>query len=119
MTISKRRKAIKLETTGKKPGPLPTIYDDAAVIRQVAAKLADEGKDVVLVGHSYGGVPATEAIKGISKAEREKEGKKGGVVRVAYMTCLVPAVGENAGDVLAAAQLADEEPKQLLAPDAV
>ena len=48
-------------------GPAPTMYDDAAFIANEVGKLADEGKDVVLFAHSYGGLPATESIKKLSK----------------------------------------------------
>jgi hypothetical protein len=89
--------AIDLPTVTKRPGPLPTMHDDAAHINAVAAKLADEGKDVVLVAHSYGGVPASESLKRVTKTEREKAGKKGGVVRVAYLTALVPELGTSCG----------------------
>ncbi|KAF2684508.1 alpha/beta-hydrolase [Lentithecium fluviatile CBS 122367] len=91
---------IDLRTVGKKPGSPPSMYDDAAHINSELAKLADEGEEIVLVGHSYGGIPVSESIKGVSKAEREKMGKKGGVVRVAYMTALVPEVGGNAASAL-------------------
>jgi pimeloyl-ACP methyl ester carboxylesterase len=89
-------KPIELRSVGKKPGPLPTIYDDAAAIASELTKLADEGKEIVLVGHSYGGIPISQCMEGLSRAAREKEGKKGGVVRLAYMTALVPAIGTNA-----------------------
>lgn len=88
-------KAVELRTVGKRPGPPPTMYDDAAAIASEVEKLADEGKDVVLVGHSYGGLPISQSLKGLSRAAREKEGKKGGVVRLAYLAALVPAIGEN------------------------
>lgn len=78
-----------------------TMYDDAAFIAKEVEKLADEGRHVVLIPHSYGGVPATESTKGLSKEERKKQGKKGGVVRLAYMTCIVPAVGGSAGSTMA------------------
>jgi len=87
---------VALRTVGKKPGPLPTIYDDAAFIASEVEKLADDGKEMVLMGHSYGGIPISQCMEGLSLAAREKEGKKGGVVRIAYMTALVPAMGENA-----------------------
>ena len=77
------------------------MYADAAFIAQEIEKLADEGKDVILIGHSYGGVPLSESTKGLGKEEREKEGKKGGVVRLGYLTALVPPVGTSAGGVLA------------------
>jgi hypothetical protein len=101
---------------GKKPG-LPTMADDAAAIKQTATKFADEGKDVVIIAHSYSGTPTSESIKGISKVEREKEGKKGGVVRVAYMTALVPALGGSSGALMAVAQT--PAPEGLMAVDAV
>lgn len=77
------------------------MYEDAALIAKEVEKLADEGKDVILIPHSYGGVPTTQSTKGLSKSERQKEGKKGGVVRIAYMTALVPAVGATGMSVLA------------------
>jgi hypothetical protein len=92
--------AIDLRTVGKKPGPPPTMYDDAAFINSEVGKLADEGKDIVLMGHSYGGIPVSEGLKGVSKKEREACGKKGGVVRVAYLAALVPEVGENSTSTL-------------------
>lgn len=98
-------RALHLPTVGLGPGKPregtpPTMYDDAAFIAKEVEKLADEGKDVILIAHSYGGIPVTESVKGLSKEERAKAGKKGGVVRIAYMTCLVPEVGQNAMGIL-------------------
>lgn len=97
-------RGLHLPSVAPETGPVglpPSMYDDAAFIAAEIEKLADEGEDVVLVAHSYGGVPATESLKGLSKEERAKAGKKGGVVRLAYLTCLVPAVGSNSASVLA------------------
>ncbi|KAI1413717.1 alpha/beta-hydrolase [Hypoxylon sp. FL1857] len=85
---------------GPRPGELPSMYDDAAFIAKEVASLADEGKDIVLIGHSYGGVPLTQSTKGVTKVERQKQGKKGGIVRLAYMTALVPALGKSAVNIL-------------------
>jgi alpha-beta hydrolase superfamily lysophospholipase len=96
--------ALHIPSVGPETGPVgppPSMYDDAAFIAREVEKLADEGNDLLLVAHSYGGVPATESLKGLSKEERAKSGKAGGVVRLAYMTCLVPAVGSNSATVLA------------------
>ena len=87
--------------TGPREGAPPTMYDDAAFIASEAEKLADEGKDVIIFAHSYGGVPATESTKRVGKEERQKRGKKGGIVNLAFMTCLVPAVGGSAASILA------------------
>jgi hypothetical protein len=81
-------------------GPAPSMYDDAAMVAQEAERLADQGKDVIIIAHSYGGVPVSQAPRGLGKDERKAQGKPGGVVRLAYMTCLVPAIGKSAMDVL-------------------
>ncbi|KAF2705646.1 alpha/beta-hydrolase [Pleomassaria siparia CBS 279.74] len=94
---------VAIVTVGKKPGMPPSMYDDAAVISEAVTKYADEGKDVVLLAHSYGGIPITESMKDVSKTNREKAGEKGGVVRLGYMTCLVPSVGMSAGALIASA----------------
>lgn len=95
------------------PGPAPTMYDDAAHIRSHVAKLVEEGKDVVLTAHSYGGTPTTESVKGLSKREREAEGLSGGVVGIAYMTALVPELGQSAGDVAASKQEGEVVPSEV------
>ncbi len=71
-----------------------------AFIAREIVRLADNGKDVVIVSHSYEGVPAMESIKGLTKDERRAQGKKGCVVRLAYTTALVAAVGVPASEVL-------------------
>ena len=55
-----------------------------------------EGKDVILISHSYSGVPMTESSKGLGKKEREAKGLKGGIVRLGYMTALVRGLGMSA-----------------------
>lgn len=102
-----------LETVGKKPGAATTMYDDAALIAGEAEKFADQGKDVVLIAHSYGGTPATESVKGLSKADREKAGKKGGIVRIGYMSTLVPVIGMSAAATMEGAN------SEMMIPDAV
>ncbi|KAI0869683.1 Alpha/beta hydrolase fold-1 [Hypoxylon argillaceum] len=98
-------KAIHLETAGLAPGkgrdtPPATMYDDAALIAKEVETLADQGRKVVLVAHSYGGMPATESTKGLSVQERQKAGKPGGIVRLAYKTVLLASVGKSSIDVL-------------------
>jgi hypothetical protein len=57
--------------------------------------LLDSGTDILLVLHSYGGLPGAAAAKGLSKVEREKEGKQGGVVGLAFITALVAREGDS------------------------
>jgi hypothetical protein len=93
--------ALDMPSVGPRDGPLPTMYDDAAFIASHVTRLADSGKDVILLAHSYGGVPTTQSTKGLTKKERAANGKKGGIVRLAYMTAVIGDVGDSAGSVLA------------------
>lgn len=76
--------AVQLPSVGLKPEPTP----------------AQES--------SYGGVPATESVRGLAKAHRQDEGKEVGIVRLAYMSALAPELGVAAGGVLADATRAEE-----------
>lgn len=88
--------AIHLPSIGRRdPTPPATMADDAAYIQSVTSKLADEGKEIIMVTHSYGGICGTESLKGLAKADREAAGKKGGISRVLYVTSLVPSVGQS------------------------
>jgi pimeloyl-ACP methyl ester carboxylesterase len=77
------------------PEKAATMSEDADYFRAVVEKLADEGKDVVLVTHSYGGVVGTEAARDVLKTERQAAGKPGGVVRLVYVTSVVPTPGNS------------------------
>ena len=93
--------SVGLKAGQGREGTPPTMYDDATFIAKEAERLADEGKDVILIAHSYGGVPVTESIKGLGTKDRQKQGKPGGIVHLAYITSVVPAVGTSAAGVLA------------------
>lgn len=77
-----------LASVGLVPG-LQTWADDISNIQKEIAALADAGKHIVVVAHSYGSLPAGEAIKGFLAREREAEGKKGGVVHFVYVSAFV------------------------------
>lgn len=88
--------ALPLQSVGRRPLPAPHMYDDAAFIAAEIRKLVDVGKRVVLLGHSYGGVPISQCTKGLTVKERAAEGKKGGIARLVYLTAVVPRPGETA-----------------------
>ena len=58
---------------------LQDIGPDVKAIQNVVRPIVDQGKDVLLVVHSYGGVVGGQAVEGLDKASREKEGKQGGI----------------------------------------
>ena len=57
-----------------------SITDDAQVIQAMTNNVADEGKDIILIMHSYDGV---------TKKERDASGKKGGVAALLYVTAFL------------------------------
>ncbi|KAI0883619.1 alpha/beta-hydrolase [Annulohypoxylon maeteangense] len=96
-------KGLRLPSVGLKDEPRgipPTLYDDAAFIAKEVTVLADEGKDVMLIGHSYGGIAITQSTKGLTKGERQRQGKKGGIIRLSYITALVPPLGVSSMNIL-------------------
>ncbi|KAF2035223.1 alpha/beta-hydrolase [Setomelanomma holmii] len=79
----------------KEGAPPPNMYDDAKFVHDFVEALADKGEEVVLFAHSYGGIPASQSLQGVTKTERAAQGKRGGVIHAAYLTAMVPKVGEN------------------------
>jgi alpha-beta hydrolase superfamily lysophospholipase len=77
------------------------LTEDAAYMHEKIETLVDQGKEVVVVGHSYGGLVTTDAAHGLSKAERAKAGKRGGIIRIIYLSCIVGAVGSNSTETCA------------------
>lgn len=71
-----------------------TWQDDVLCIRDVAVRLFDKNKQVLLLGHSYGGIPASAATEGLTRPERAAAGLPGGFCHVVYMSAFVlPARG--------------------------
>ncbi|KAF2657101.1 alpha/beta-hydrolase [Lophiostoma macrostomum CBS 122681] len=80
--------SLALPSVGADPG-LPNFDEDVKLTKLIV----EESKDVVLVMHSYSGVPGTEAPVGLGKQEREEKGEKGGVVRLVYVAALAMREG--------------------------
>ncbi|KAJ6111767.1 hypothetical protein N7523_007828 [Penicillium sp. IBT 18751x] len=75
-------------------GPVSTtVADDAEYIRgQYLKELVEQGKEVVMVMHSYSGIPGTESIKGLARKDLAAQGKQGGVIAIVYISAfLIPA----------------------------
>jgi pimeloyl-ACP methyl ester carboxylesterase len=64
--------------------PLGDLYQDAAAVRQIVEGMGDE---VLVLGHSYGGMPITEGLEGASN-----------VSRLIYLTAFMLNVGTSLMD---------------------
>ena len=80
-----------------------TVEDDMAFIRDrmILPILELEERDVILVMHSYSGVPGSAAALGLGKKERVAQGKKAGVIAQIFYTAFLKQEGD-AVDLLTA-----------------
>lgn len=91
---------IDLPSIGRRIGEPPaTMQDDADKITSVASELLDEGQEIIIMAHSYGGIPATQSLENLSPAARHRLGKAGGVNKVVYLSAVVAPVGKSNWDL--------------------
>lgn len=79
------------------PGGYPQPADDVKFVIQLLNKLIiEDGKSVVLFGHSSGGFTATEsAIPALLAKNRKSEGAEGGIIGIFYAAAFLIPVGES------------------------
>jgi pimeloyl-ACP methyl ester carboxylesterase len=85
--------------TSNPSAPNLTPYDDVAAIHEIMFPLFNEGKEVVVIAHSYGACPGLASIEGNSIAERREKGSKGGVKSVMFISSvLISERGKSCAD---------------------
>ncbi|WYZ37011.1 hypothetical protein EsH8_II_000517 [Colletotrichum jinshuiense] len=92
-------KSVQLPCFGAEP-PLSDFQPDVATIRHEIEKAADDGQDIVLFMHSYGGIVGCEASCGLDKTTRQKQGKPGGIVRLVFCAAFLVPEGVSLVDML-------------------
>lgn len=90
---------IDLPTCAHPDSASKTIYDDIRAITSAIAAIADAGADVIVLMHSYGGFVGSDGVWGLGKVEREKEGRRGGVVKMVYVAAAVAEKGTKLVDL--------------------
>lgn len=86
--------ALALPSIGAEP-PSKGLMDDTVFVQSEIKKLVNQGKRIVVVTHSYGGMVGAGAVKGLEYAERRKQGKHGGVIMLVYMAAFVASRGDS------------------------
>ncbi|KAH9885568.1 hypothetical protein F4778DRAFT_507479 [Xylariomycetidae sp. FL2044] len=67
---------------------------DVSKLMDTATPLFEEGREVVLMGHSYGGIPSCIATKGNTVSDRRAMGKTGGFSQIIFLCAFaLPARG--------------------------
>ncbi|KAI0545785.1 Alpha/beta hydrolase fold-1 [Xylaria curta] len=101
-------------------GAEPVNYSwrvDVAIVHDIVIPLFNEGRQVVIVGHSYGGIVATVSVKDQSIADRQSRGLRGGFSAVVYICAfpmvrrgdsLLSTIGGKYGEWVATDQLFDK-----------
>lgn len=85
---------LSIPSAGAHPGH-PNFSQDVTFVQDTLTTLVEAGKDVVVVMHSGGSIPGSQALLHLSKAERQKDGKNGGVIRLVYIGVLLPKLGKT------------------------
>ncbi|ODH52292.1 hypothetical protein GX48_01610 [Paracoccidioides brasiliensis] len=81
-----------------------SVEDDATFIRDrmLLPILEFEEHDIILILHSYSGVPGSAAAQGLGKVERTMQGKKTGVIGQIHIASMLQKGGDGT-DILTAA----------------
>ena len=78
------------------PSPGAGLKEDVAAVRKDLDELVTgQGKDVVMVMHSYGGMAGGGAVKGLEKKQREQSGEKGGVTACLFIASFLVPKGKG------------------------
>ncbi|KAK1991612.1 alpha/beta-hydrolase [Colletotrichum falcatum] len=74
------------------------LSQDANAVRDELRGLIDAGREVVVVAHSYGGIPVANAVEGFNYKDRTAQKKSGGVLMIIYMASFAIPADESLSD---------------------
>ena len=74
---------------------LPDFSADVAEIRSRVEKAVDNGEEVVIVMHSYGGIPTAQAVKGLDVTSRQEAKQSGGVKHLFFLASFLIPEGQS------------------------
>jgi hypothetical protein len=101
--LSKRghdSEAIALPSVGAVEPTKSGLHVDIAHTNGVLRALADQGHQIIVVTHSYGGMVGAGAVEGLGYAQRSKAGQLGGVIMVVWLAAFVTPKGKSVIDML-------------------
>jgi pimeloyl-ACP methyl ester carboxylesterase len=86
---------VALPSIGGTTLPLTGLPEDVAAVRDVLNPLVAQGKEIVLLCHSSGGIVGSNAVEGFDVAARQAAGEQGGVVRIVYLAAFMLPQGQS------------------------
>ena len=72
-----------------------TLTDDTTAVRTAVQGVLDQGNSVVVVAHSYGGVPTNNALEDLNEASRLAAGHDTAVVAVVFLCAAIVGKGTS------------------------
>nr|XP_036578221.1 uncharacterized protein CTRU02_11722 [Colletotrichum truncatum]KAF6785422.1 hypothetical protein CTRU02_11722 [Colletotrichum truncatum] len=91
--------AVTLPSVGAEPATVG-LEEDAAALRATLETLADAGKQIVLVVHSYGGLVGSNAVKDLGWQQRAAANETGGIIMMVYLSAFAAPSGTSLVDML-------------------
>lgn len=79
---------------GARP-PNSSYEADVKAVREVVKPLVDDGNELILIMHSYGGAVGTSAVESLACKDRQALGLTGGVVHLLYVSAYLLEKGES------------------------
>ncbi|MCJ1310865.1 hypothetical protein MMC25_004533 [Agyrium rufum] len=81
-------------------------YDNVNAIQEELKKLViKEGKEVIVVLHSAGGNPGSQAIKGLERTFQKSQGNPSGIIGIVFIAAFLIPEGSNLAMAAAGGQL--------------
>lgn len=71
------------------------LQPDITALRTVVQRECDQGREVVVISHSWSGLPVSSALDGLSRSQRQKDGQEGGVIKLVFLSAFLPDVGQS------------------------
>ncbi|KAF7376444.1 AB hydrolase-1 domain-containing protein [Mycena sanguinolenta] len=79
---------------------------DAAHLRQVLEELVNnQQKEIILLCHSYGGVPGSQSVNGLEISSRARASQKGGIVKTIFLSAVIPREGDTVVQTLVGSEI--------------
>jgi hypothetical protein len=75
--------------------PHADFLEDVCQIRKQIDIAANDGQKVVVVVHSYGGLPGCGAVRGLDWETRRRQGQPGGVVHLLFCCSFIVPEGKT------------------------
>ena len=91
--LSYPTEAVQLKSSGN---VVTSHLEDTAIIRKALQSLiVSEGKTVILVMHSYGGLAGSNAVHELEAAARQEKGEKGGIIHCLFVCAFLVPKGKS------------------------